>query len=165
MNEKTFFELPVYRITQGMHSNLVEKELAKKQSNYKKISGAEPSHEVMNSLQQYAISQLGTWKYNEIVGFIRLYFLGNQVRGEYYSSEGKSTRKSRTKIYTYRTDKLAPEVAIWPAKNPTNIDIWSAVKAYVDRCPAEINKSRMIDTSILFKIGPHLDWKAIMLED
>ena len=37
----------------------------------------------------------GAWKYNEIIGYIRLHFLGNQIRGEYWGVKAMCQVRTR----------------------------------------------------------------------
>jgi len=39
----------------------------------------------------------GAWNYNEIVGFIRLHFVGSQIRGEYWGVNAKRICRTRRK--------------------------------------------------------------------
>ena len=52
----------------------------------------------------------GAWEYNEIIGYIRLYFFGTQVRGEYWGVNSKRVVRTRKKTLEYKTWKLAPEI-------------------------------------------------------
>jgi hypothetical protein len=54
----------------------------------------------------------GMWRYNEIVGYIRLHFLGSQIRGEYTSAIKKRAVRTRTKTFMYRTHKLAVRFSV-----------------------------------------------------
>jgi len=97
----------------------------------------------------------GPWNYNEIVGYIRLHFMGSQIRGEYFSVERKRIVRTRTKIFAHRTHKLAPEISI-PA-GAGNDDIFRLIKEYLKDCQREVPR-RCIDTELLDVIGPYVDW-------
>ncbi len=49
----------------------------------------------------------GTWEFNEVIGHIKLHFLGNQIRGEYWKVNAKRIVKTRSKTLEYATHKLA----------------------------------------------------------
>ncbi len=100
----------------------------------------------------------GAWQFNEIIGYVRLHFLGSQVRGEYHAVRKKRVVRTRRKQFEYLTWKLAPEVDIF---EPTsNENIYSAILEYIDDCRKEL-KNRYIDTSIFEILGPCVDWKAV----
>jgi hypothetical protein len=54
----------------------------------------------------------GCWRFNEVIGQIRLHFLGTQVRGEYFAVVRQRIFRTRTKMLEYQTWKLAPEINI-----------------------------------------------------
>lgn len=161
MPERYLFDLPVYRIQQdrydGQRASDVEAQLDKMRQS---VAGFEPSEATKLRIQEHQYQTYGPWIFNEIIGYIRLHFLGNQVRGEYFSAEKKRNPISRHKVFTYRTWKLAPEVTIW-GKSPTNDEIFAAVREYVRDCRAELQRDRYIDDEILERLGPHLDWQQL----
>jgi hypothetical protein len=54
----------------------------------------------------------GQWIYNEIIGFVRLYFDGSQVLGAYFRTSAKRISKTRKKTFEWIAHKLAPEVEL-----------------------------------------------------
>ena len=101
----------------------------------------------------------GAWNYNEIIGYIELHFLGNQIRGEYWQVKAKRIQRTRHKVFEWRTHKLAPELDVpYEALNP---QIYALVREYIADCAKEL-KGRYIDTSKLEVIGPHVDWQALL---
>ncbi|ELI5433878.1 hypothetical protein RRJ81_002321 [Vibrio parahaemolyticus] len=53
----------------------------------------------------------GTWDFNEVIGYIEIHIMGNQVRGSYWQGNKKCFVKSRKKQFEYITHKLVPEVS------------------------------------------------------
>ncbi|SFU41167.1 hypothetical protein SAMN04488527_10291 [Aliiroseovarius crassostreae] len=104
----------------------------------------------------------GPWQFNEIIGYIRLHFLGTQIRGEYFSAEKKRNPVSRKKVFTFRTHKLAPEHTLWKTGDLTNQEIWEAICEYVSDCQRELMKGRYIDDSVLRELGPFIDWRSFL---
>ena len=41
------------------------------------------------NMQEHYYQKYGPWYFNEIIGYLRLHFLGSQVRGEYFGSKKK----------------------------------------------------------------------------
>ncbi len=101
----------------------------------------------------------GCWEFNEIIGYIKLHFLGSQIRGEYYQVAGRSIRKSRAKQFEFVTHKLAPEIEI--DFGSTNAEIFERVIQYMADCQEEL-RGRFLDTSILENIGQHLNWADLL---
>jgi hypothetical protein len=101
----------------------------------------------------------GCWEYNETIGVIRLHFLGSQIRGEYFGVRARRIVRTRYKVFKYKTHKLAPEINI-PGE-ATNAYIAGLVRQYVDDCRRELD-NRYIDTEVLDRIAPHVDWRGLL---
>ncbi|MBA2587607.1 MAG: hypothetical protein H0U98_03185 [Alphaproteobacteria bacterium] len=104
----------------------------------------------------------GPWRFNEVIGHIRLNFLGSQIRGEYFGVSAKRVLRTRKKLFLYKTHKLAPEVSL-PFKASNN-QIWDAVQEYIEDCRSEL-RGRYVDAELLSTIGPHIDWQKIAFEN
>jgi hypothetical protein len=104
----------------------------------------------------------GCWEFNEVIGHIRLHFLGSQVRGEYFAVAKKRIVRTRTKTLEYRAWKLAPEVDI---KQPYGTqEVLHAIYEYIADCKKELPK-RFIDTSRFDPIAPFVDWGSLWRSD
>ncbi len=100
----------------------------------------------------------GCWTFNEVIGQIRLHFLGSQVRGEYFAVRKKRIVRTRTKVLEFQGQKLAPEVEI---PHPyTSQGIYFAVLGYLADCRTELPK-RYVDTELFEVIGKHVDWLGV----
>lgn len=100
----------------------------------------------------------GCWRFNEVIGQIRLHFLGTQVRGEYFAVGKQRIVRTRTKTLEYRTWKLAPEIDI--AAPYGNSEVLGAIRQYIADCQKQLPK-RFIDTSMFEALAPHVDWAAV----
>ena len=148
-----FYDIPVYRLKEDEYNNDRDKFIDKSTKMY------EHDHNYYVNLRDlYFKDYGGMWLYNEIIGYIRLHFLGTQVRGEYYSVNKKRIVKSRRKQFEYKTYKLVPEREI--RDSSSNEKIFSVILEYVDGCRKEL-KGRYIDSSGLETLGPYVDWKAL----
>ena len=163
MAERYIFDLPVYRLTQEqreaegiryamqkvfpagtLHGNLFRQQAEDNPAEYqRKLT------QTIHSLHR------GDWMFNEIVGYIRLHFVGTQVRGEYYAPSRKRISRSKTRDFQFQTWKLAPEVEI--DQPITTASIANAIDLYIAACRKEI-KHRHIDASIFHSLSPHVDW-------
>ena len=94
-------------------------------------------------------------------GYIRLHFVGMQVRGEYWSTGAKRTVRTRKKIFEWKTWKLAPETDI-PVE-ADSAEIFRFVLEHVAQCRSEL-KGRFVDTESLERLGPYLNWRALLDE-
>ncbi len=155
-----FFDLPVYRIAEDKYHAWLEEQY-KANVAYATFNGVAPDVSICDSIRTHNFERNGAWRYNEIIAYIRLHKLGNQIRGEYYTAEKKRTLKSRSKLFKYETWKLAPELTIHSLHSATNADIFSDIVEYVSRCRSELKKGRVIDDAELMRIGPHVDWRGL----
>ncbi|MDH3353509.1 MAG: hypothetical protein OEL87_03610 [Nanoarchaeota archaeon] len=166
MREKYFFDIPVYR--------LAKEEYYKKLDSYveAKMYQGPPSHvELMKEFHEQHPDQKqlheqhlrknygGAWNYNEIIGWIQLHFLGNQIRGEFWRVKAKRIIRTRKKEFEYITWKLAPEIDI--PHEASNTEILNLIKEYLSRCQEELKKGRYIETSRFDVIAPYVDWRSL----
>jgi hypothetical protein len=103
----------------------------------------------------------GAWDFNEIVGYIKLYFLGTQVRGEYWSTIPKRKIRTRRKQFEYKTHKMYVEIEI---REKTKEGILAAIEEYLEGCAREL-KNRHIDRKEFDKLKNHIDWPAVFREN
>lgn len=142
-----FYDVPIYRLTREQYQEDID-------------AFVKPRVE----RQRAGVEQMwwehfgGAWQFNEIIGYLRLHFLGNQVRAEWWSVKAKRVTKTRKKQFEYKVHKLAPETSI--PSGATNADIWSAVLEHLNDCRREL-KGRNVDSSLLEVLGPHVNWLAI----
>lgn len=101
----------------------------------------------------------GSWEYNEIVGFIELYFLGDQVRGEYWQVDAKRITKTRHKQFQYQTHKLAPEITI--PFGSSDMQIFECICEYLEDCKKELKKF-YIDCKEFYSIGLFIKWNELI---
>ncbi|MCZ2722974.1 hypothetical protein O1D97_15475 [Marinomonas sp. 15G1-11] len=104
----------------------------------------------------------GAWDYNEVIGYIELHFMGNQVLGSYWQDNKKRFVKSRKKQFVYQTHKLCAEKSF--SRKSTREEIYGVVLAYVESCRKEL-KGRYIDDSTLLGLGKHIDWISLYKGD
>lgn len=165
MHTRYFFDVPVYRLAREKYYNerdaYVEESLFPTNSLFVEAARVrdktDPRQNDMirsNSQRSYG----GCWEFNEIIGYIRLHFLGSQVRGEYYTVRRKRIVRTRTKTFEYQTWKLAPEIGI--PNPPTQAGILDAIREYLDDCKKELPR-RHADTSMFEAVAPHVDWLAL----
>ena len=162
---KFFYDIPVYRLTEEKYiqdrKKYLEAALFPKglplRDELILQDKADPDRN-RNLRRHLAESYGGPWRFNEIVGYIRLHFFGTQVRGEYYAVRRKRIFRTRRKTIEFHTWKLASEREI--PNSASSERIYSIVLEYIDSCRGELNR-RHVDASGLEGIGPYVDWKSL----
>ena len=161
-----FFDCPVYRIQEAKYYDeanaFIEETMFRpgspEEESLRQFYDSEPDRAIrMKDHVQKMYG--GMWRYNEIVGWIRLHFLGSQIRGEYYQDDKKRLVRSRRKTFAYRTWKLAPELEL-PWEGGNNQQIYATISRYLDDCRRELNR-RHVDSSLFEAVGPYIDWMQL----
>lgn len=161
-----FYDIPVYRLSEERYyrerETYIDGVLFPENSPYslslRERDAADPDcNTTIRDHLQHSFG--GCWRFNEIIGYIRLHFLGSQVRGEYWAVRKKRIVRTRKKVLEYRTWKLAPEVEIpYPY---THQGIYDAVVEYLGDCRKEL-PGRFIDAELFEVIGKHIDWISLI---
>ena len=159
-----FADIPVYRLTQeryiGEMDSFVEKEI---QTSFGCDKAAEsfctryPNR--VDAFRDDLCLTYGVWDFNEIIGYIRLYFSGSQIRGEYWQMKGQKIRRTRRKIFERRTGKLAVEVDV-PGQSTDQV-ICELIRSYLAGCAKEL-KGRHLDTSRFDATAPYVRWRDLL---
>lgn len=160
-----FYDVPVYRLSEAEYyrqrEEFIEKTLYPPSdpvtATARRALKAKDPHSDDFMRDHLTTAYGGPWRFNEIVGFIRLHFLGTQIRGDYWATGAKRIVRTRHKVFEWKTWKLAPEREL-PA-NATDAAIFAAVKDYLLACEKEL-KGRFIDRELLEVIGPRLNWRS-----
>ena len=167
MSVRYFYDIPVYRLPDAKYYRerdaYIEDVIYPKDSPFNEALRAKEAADpncniaIRDHLQR---SYGGCWQFNEIIGYIRLHFLGSQVRGEYFAVSKKRIVRTRTKTLEYHTWKLAPEEDIpYPF---TNQGIYTTIVEYLSACRKEL-PGRYVDTEIFEIIGPHVNWCGLLV--
>lgn len=163
-----FYDVPVYRLEEERYADDLNHHIESTlfpisdplSSALRERDWLNPSEKA--SLRDHLTEKYGgCWLYNEIVGYIRLFFLGSQVRGEYFAISQRRAIRTRHKIFILKSLKLAPEREI--PNTTANLSIFETVLQYINDCRKELPRRR-IDSRLLEAVGPHVDWQALLSE-
>lgn len=167
--ERYFFDVPVYRLSEeryyrdmAQHIDDVlfppEDQLSNTLRELDRINPNENDALRGHIAKKYG----GSWQFNEIVGYIRLFFLGFQVRGEYFTIGQKNICRTRRKIFELKSLNLAPEVEI--SDFTSNAAILAAVMEYLSNCRKEL-KGKHVDSEMFVNLSRFIDWQAFLRSD
>jgi len=156
--DEYFLVVPVYRVKEDKYYSDMESDFEKLISSTWDVDFRKNNPDlVKNWKSSHQSSYGGGWEFNEIVGYIKLYFLGTQVRGEYWATIPKRKVRTRRKQLEYKTHKLAAEIEI---REQTQEGIIKAVEEYIDRCKREI-KNRHLDQREFNNLKSHINWLSL----
>lgn len=161
VGDKFFLVIPVYRLDEEKYYAGLRKNFEHSISEVWSEEFCQSNPGLVQGYQQHHhYSYGGAWEFNEVVGHIKLYFLGTQVRGEYWSTGPKRKVKTRRKQFEYKTHKLAVEERI---REKTSAGVLAAVEEYLIGCKREL-KNRHIDLREFNMLKNHLDWLSLFAE-
>src|SRR5690554_2346937 len=113
ISDEYFLAVPVYRIEESKYYSDMENDFKKSISKTWNDDFCQKNPDLVKSNKNHHHSSYGGgWEFNEIVGYIKLHFLGTQVRGEYWETIPRRKIRTRRKQFEYKTHKLAAEVEI-----------------------------------------------------
>ena len=163
--EKVFFDVPVYRLAKDEYelqqNEFVQKELKQSGGKY-----AEEAYRRYPELKVQTESHLwksygGCWLFNEIVGFIRLYFFFSEIRGEYWHTSAQRIVRTRRKIYNPIGIDFGFGERI--SHGSSNAEIYKRIGMFLRRVQKEKKfKERYVDKSVLENIGRHINWSGLL---
>lgn len=158
-----FMVLPVYRITQEAYLSSMDSHIQKEMYSTTKNIDFYKTNLRLREQHEGLLRCLygGPWEFNEVIGFIKLFFYGSQVRGEYWAVQSKRIVKSRRKQFEYKTHKLHAERRI---REKSNNHILESVREYIEGCKNELPR-RHIDTREFEALSPHINWVSLYEEN
>lgn len=149
--EKVFFEIPVYKSSEEQYHKKLNAFLEPHQESIKKNIWLE---------DYYRKSFGGTWLYNGIIGYRRLYiFMGNQIRIEYWQIDGKNLSTIKRKVFKYNSQNFCTEIHL--THRQSNQQILVKINAVISEAKVKLKKWH-IDTSTFDEIAKHVDWKELI---
>jgi len=161
MSYRFLFDVPVYRCSEGQF----EKGLKKRVENYIEPWKLQFSEESFQNLKERIDKSMRfSWRYNEIVGFIRVsyvcpYFPGVKIEGNLFLKEGKRLSSgSRGKIEYY--SKIMEHRA-HPCDSSEKIfnDIITDLEQVTKH---QVFSRRFINTETIRAIGPFINWRRLV---
>jgi hypothetical protein len=111
--------------------------------------------------RHYFESKYGGWQFTQVVGWIRLFPLVRQMRGEYWFVSAKriDTHINRKNFEYYGK---AFELSYFTGKE-SSLDIFHQTKEIIDRLKREKPfKGRYIDMETFVNIGPFVNWRELI---
>jgi len=160
MSEKYFFDIPIYRCPIEKHTGEMEKE-KQRLLDLGVQNGNEIPESYASDVKRYFHNWVWyPWRYNEIIGWIRLYVLKQQIRGEYWFIRAKLIRKNSRRKGIYHSGK-AFECDFHPDQPAAKI--YEEICCELERLSNEEPfKGRYLDLEAFHNIGPFVNWRQLM---
>lgn len=167
--ENYFFELPIYRCSKEKHDEEMEHLRRKINMEVPDVKGYEKENE---ETKKYLFHrQSYNYNYNEVIGWLKLYVLGNQIRGEYHfevdSNDKRRTKKRINKgIRKKQFEYFGKAFEHSFYKNESSGQIYSRIIEEIEYLMKNETpfKGRVIDNTKFMQIGKFVDWKRLLVE-
>ena len=162
MTDKYFFEIGVYSLNEDSFHKEYDKRKKKHFDWLFETSGGVPPERAPHSYswaEQRFFEKYGCWRYNQAIGWIRLYILGSQIRGEYYFVEAKRIRLLMKKTFSWRGKVF--ELHFFPEDSSKKIcrEVESELEQLRNEKPF---KGRHIDLEAFREIAPFINWRKLI---
>jgi hypothetical protein len=157
MLEPYFFEIPIYRCDPDTHT----KEMSDKEIEFTREEWKDTAPiSYQNMINHFHESVWYPWKFNEVIGWLCLYIMGSQVRGEYYFDTAKRINKGiRIKKFKYVGKAFEHSLKFsLTSQEIFNEIILELEKLNFRRKPL---KKRYIDLETFKTVGQFIDWKTL----
>jgi len=164
--ENHFFELPIYRCSKEKYSKELDELRKKFDLSVPYLKGQEKETEETKT-DLFCHYSHG-YAYNEVIGWIQLYVLGNQIRGKYYfevNPYDKRTIKKRLNkcIRKKQFECIGKAFEFSVYENDSSDEIYLKIINQINYlAEGKPFKGRVIDISKLEKISTFVDWKRLL---
>lgn len=157
--EKYFFDIPIYSCTEKVfydHLRDKVKKIINNNSPYLN-NDADSFKRIFNNLYEHYRYE---WDFNEIIGWIRLFTLGHQIRGELYRITSKKIRIGNSKK---EFENIGKEFEIHIDNNLSSKEIYKLISDRLLSIQKEKKyKKRFIYFDEFFIIGNYVNWRQLV---
>ncbi len=152
MKDSIFFEIPIYRCSREKYSKEVE-------IDYQKFADKCYKLEEKDMKDFYYKTIWNPWKYNDIIGYLNLYILGNQFRADLWKVEKERYYKGITKKQFKYFDKSL-QVSI--PRDLSSEEILEFIKTKLVDLNKKEFKNRYFDLEAFIAIADFVNWKELV---
>ena len=156
--EKLLFEIPVYRTTRERHAQERTRSIEAEVSRVW-LSGVPRQGEAFERMRNRLADEIGAWRCGQIVGWIQVIALGEQLRGDYWWTVAKRmTVRSRG----HRLDYWGKAFELYVPHHSSTEEIRGDLKAALIRIQKESPfRRRYVDLQAFESISPFVNWRAL----
>lgn len=153
-----FFEIPIYRCSPDQHASRFADEKRKSLLPLEATRDTAPESLVI-SAQWFDEWHWYPWRYNEAIGWLRLYALGSQIRGElWYVKAKRIVRETRKRIFF-----VGKEFEISFRATDQNAEIAEVVlQTLRDLKRRPFCRKRYVDLECFELVARHMDWQGLL---
>ncbi|QOJ19404.1 MAG: hypothetical protein HRU77_01055 [Gammaproteobacteria bacterium] len=158
MRAEYFFEIGIYRCSPDKYYKELKEGKDKFLEPLKKIKSISPDS-YQNAGTFYDLNHWPMWNYNEVIGWLKLYRLGSQIRGELWFINSRRIRRGARKKFS-NLGKIF-EISFIESQSESEIreEVSSAIQRAAEKPPI---KGRYLDRQCFDLVYTQLCWKNIL---
>jgi len=163
MRNQYIFDIPIYRKTKDDFDAEIETHVTKR---IKEIISCDPEerpldHQVIQRLHQSIIADFGgTWQFNQIVGWLRLYVEGNNVGCHLWWVDKRINRRMRNKRLYLQSPSDILHARF--TKESSRKIYEKLLLRLIELSEGTTYKNRYLDLDVFQRIGPLIDWRKLL---
>lgn len=156
--ERHFLEIPIYRCPVDRHTKEMERKKQDWLGPLQETKDTAP--ESFSRAEQYwECHEWYPWRYNEIVGWLRLFLLGSQIRGELWYTKAKRI-SPRPKKPIFRHGEVFLK-GFQPSQTDTEI-LSELAEELAEFKKSKRLKGRFLDLECFLSIAPSVSWRKLL---
>jgi hypothetical protein len=161
--ERYFFDIAIYRTAPNFFYAERDENVQKQLDWIEQHGGVEREKypDIYKRQEERLTEQYDSWPYNEVIGWLRLYVLGDQIRGETWFIDAKQIRRNLAKK-RFRHYGKAFELSFFPGED-SSADIYNQICVTIEELHKEKSfKGRYVDLEEFHNIGPFINWRGLI---
>lgn len=149
------FDIPVYRCDETTHYKEYEKIKKRELLPYSKSETPRAYGQVEKRVEQ---EYWYPWKFNDIVGYLRLFIDGHRIKGDlFYAKAKRVVRGGKGKIFYYgKIYEYTPRIT------DTSIEIFENTFSELQKLKDPPLNRRHLDLEEFSRLGKLVDWKKLL---
>ncbi len=160
MPEKYLFDVAFYWCAEEAFYREYDKRLAEHLADFERTTGYPLTENLRMSLtDSFWKNYIAPWTFNQAVGWVRLYKLGSQIRGELWYMNAKRAGRQLTKKH-FSSQGKAFELHVYP--EDTSEVIYKAVLADLQSFAKAFRRKVVLDLEAFEQLGPYVNWRVLM---
>ena len=162
--EHHFFEIPIYRVSERAYVLQFDRKLDLFRQESEAMYGR--AYEDVFSIAQRQVlrDQLwstfgGPWRYNQAVGWVRLYTLGAQVRGEYWMAAAERLTRRGRREFRYVGSAFTRNCTNRESGQEIRDAVWRELLSFQRECRG---RSVVLDLDCFQHAMRFIDWRGLV---
>ncbi len=149
-----FFELPVYSMKKDVYKKKMKLKLAKEKDLYGVSENLPETDDAVRSIRRRIFR---SWEYNQIIGYLKLYRLGNRVYADFWKiNKSRIPFRLDNKYFEYQF--ISPEWDINLDELNNSEEIFNKLVEELPNDMREMYSKYYLDLTLLKEIGPYINW-------